>query len=626
MDPPAQPRYSFGPFLLDPVEKVLLRDDEPVLLPPKALETLWALVERHGHILEKAELLNRVWPDTFVEEATLAQNIFTLRKALGDSAEGHQYIETVPKRGYRFVAPTRELTDDAQQNKPTAQATAIASRPAQRWVTRVSAAVVILILGATAYLARQRFWPSPRVERVTLVVLPFQNMTGDPQQEYLTDGLTEEMIAQVSRMDPERLGVIARTSAMQYKGTTKNVAQIGRELGASYILESSFRREGNRVRITAQLVSVSDQTHLWSQDYERDVREILPLESEVTQAIASEIRIKLSAKETARRGSAPVDPEAYQLYLKGRYFWNKRTEAGYVKAISYFQSAIERSPRYAQANAGLADTYALLGSMPNEEISRAEAMSKAKAAAIGALQLDDSLAEAHTSLAFVKMHYDWDWNGAEQEFRRAIALNPNYPTAHHWYSYDLTAMNRMPEALNEIRRAQQVDPLSAIINTDVAELLYYAGRYDEAIQQARVALEIDPQFLLAHSLLGEIYGEQHRYSEALAESKRAIELSGGSPWMLFRLGRTYALSGDRSQAEQALRQLEELSAKRKGMSGVIAGMAAVLGKNDEAFAAVEKACEEREGGLILLNYDHNWDPLRSDPRFQQLVRRVGLPP
>jgi TolB-like protein/cytochrome c-type biogenesis protein CcmH/NrfG len=464
------------------------------------------------------------------------------------------------------------------------------------------------------------------VERVTLVVLPFQNMTGDPQQEYLTDGLTEEMIAQVSRMDPERLGVIARTSAMQYKGTTKNVAQIGRELGASYILESSFRREGNRVRITAQLVSVSDQTHLWSQDYERDVREILPLESEVTQAIASEIRIKLSAKETARRGSAPVDPEAYQLYLKGRYFWNKRTEAGYVKAISYFQSAIERSPRYAQANAGLADTYALLGSMPNEEISRAEAMSKAKAAAIGALQLDDSLAEAHTSLAFVKMHYDWDWNGAEQEFRRAIALNPNYPTAHHWYSYDLTAMNRMPEALNEIPRAQQVDPLSAIINTDVAELLYYAGRYDEAIQQARVALEIDPQFLLAHSLLGEIYGEQHRYSEALAESKRAIELSGGSPWMLFRLGRTYALSGDRSQAEQALRQLEELSAKRKGMSGVIAGMAAVLGKNDEAFAAVEKACEEREGGLILLNYDHNWDPLRSDPRFQQLVRRVGLPP
>ncbi len=626
MDPPAQPRYSFGPFLLDPVEKVLLRDDEPVPLPPKALETLCALVEGHGHILEKAELLNRIWPDTFVEEATLAQNIFTLRKALGDSAEGHRYIETVPRRGYRFVAPIRELTDDPRQNRPPTQTTAIASRPTHRWATRVSAAVVVLVLWATAYLARQRFWPSPRAERVTLVVLPFQNMTGDPQQEYLTDGLTEEMIAQVSRMDPERLGVIARTSAMQYKGTTKNVAQIGRELGVSYILESSFRREGNRVRITAQLVRVSDQTHLWSQNYERDVREILALESEVTQAIANEIRIKVSAQDRSHLASAsPVDPEAHQLYLKGRFFWNKRTEAGYVKAISYFQSAIERSPRYAQANAGLADTYALLGSMPNEEISRAEAMSKAKAAAISALQLDDSLAEAHTSLAFVKMHYDWDWNGAEQEFGRAIELDPNYPTAHHWYAYDLAALNRMREALNEIWRAQQVDPLSAIISTDVAEFLYYAGRYDQAIQQAKAALEIDPQFLMAHSLLGEIYGEQHRYSEALAEGKRAVELSGGSPWMLARLGRTYALSGDRSQAEQVLRQLVELSAKRKGMSGKIAGVAAALGKNDEAFAAVQKACEERDGGLMLLKYDHTWDLLRSDPRFQELVRRVGLP-
>ncbi len=224
------------------------------------------------------------------------------------------------------------------------------------------------------------------------------------------------------------------------------------------------------------------------------------------------------------------------------------------------------------------------------------------------------------------MHYDWDWKGAEREFGRAIELNPNYPTAHHWYAYDLAAMNRMPEALNEIWCAQQVDPLSAIINTDVAELLYYAGRYDQAIQQDKVALEIAPQFLLAHSLLGEIYGEQHRYSEALAEGQRAVELSGGSPWMLARLGRTYALSGDRARAEQVLRQLVELSARRKGMSGVIAGVAAALGKHDKAFAAVQKACEERDGGLMLLNYDHAWDPLRSDPRFQQLVRRVGLPP
>jgi len=434
------------------------------------------------------------------------------------------------------------------------------------------------------------------------------------------------MIAQLSRMDPERLGVMARTSAMQYKGTRKNVAQIGRELGVSYILESSLRREGNRVRITAQLVRVSDQTHVWWQDYERDVREVLPLESEVTQAIADEIKIKLSAQAQAHLASAQaIDPEAYQFYLKGRYFWSKRTEAAYQKGISSFQSAIERAPRYAQAYAGLADVYALLGSMPNAEIRRAEAMAKAKAAATTALQLDDSLAEAHTSLAFVRMHYEWDWKGAEQEFRRAIELSPNYPTAHHWYAYDLAAMNRMPEALGEIRRAQQVDPLSVIINTDVAEFLYYAGRYEQAIQQAKAALEIDPQFLLAHSLLGLIYGEQHRYSEALAEGKQAVELSGGTPWMLARLGYTYALSGDRSHAEQVLRQLVELSTRRSVMYGLVASVAAPLGKREEAFAALQKAYEERDGGLILLNYGHVWDPLRSDPRFQQLVRRVGLP-
>ncbi len=488
-------------------------------------------------------------------------------------------------------------------------------------------ASALLVTGAL-YLAwpRLRSLARPRTERVTLVVLPFQNLTGDPQQEYLTDGLTEEMIAQASRLNPERLGVIARTSAMQYKQTTKNVAQIGRELGVGYILESSFRREGDRARITTQLVRVSDQTHVWSQDYERDVRQILPLESEVAGTIAREIQVKLSAENQAHVASAqPVDPEAFQLYLRGRYFWNRRTEAGYVKSISYFQSAIERAPRYAQAYAGLADAYALLGSMPSVEINRAEAMPKAKTAAIIALQLDDSLAEAHTSLAFVEMHYDWDWKGAEREFRRAIELNPNYATAHHWYAYDLAAMNRMPEALNEIWRAQQVDPLSAIINTDVAEFLYYTGRYSEAVQQVKAALEIDPRFLLAHSLLGEIYVEQHRYSEALTEGARAVELSGGSPWMLGRLGRTYALSGDRSQAEKVLRQLVELSAKRKAMSGLIAGVAASLGKRDEAFTAAAKACEERNGGLILLKYDHNWDPLRSDPRFQQLVRRVGLP-
>lgn len=628
MEPSAPPRYSFGPFLLDPAEKVLLREGHPVALPPKAIETLVALTERPGHIVEKAELLNRVWPDTFVEEATLAQNIFTLRKVLGESSDGHPYIETVPKRGYRFVcalgvAPHVEgATPSATGARP--------KRGPLSLLAAISLTTILAVTVAAGYVAwrhsRPRPAPAVPAKRLMIAVLPIANLNGDPQNDYFSEGLTEEIITQLGQMQPQGLGVIAKTSAMRYADNRKSVQEIARELGVDYILLGSVRREDLRVRISVQLIRGQDQSYVWAQNYDRDLRHILALESELAHDIAGKIQVGVAPLPAEQLGGRSTDPETYEAYLKGRYFWNKRTEVGYMKAISYFQSAIEGSPGYARAYAGLADAYALLGSMPNEETSRAEAMSKAKADAINALQLDDSLAEAHTSLAFVKMHYDWDWKGAEQEFRRAIELNPNYATAHHWYAYDLAALNRMPEALNEIWRAQQIDPLSAIINTDVAEFLYYAGRYDQAIRQAKVALEIDPQFLLAHSVLGEIYSEQHRYSEAVAEGKRAVELSGRSPWMLSRLGRTYALSGDRSQAEQVLRQLVELSASHKEMSGVIAGVAAALGKHDEAFAAVQKACEERDGGLMLLNYDHVWDPLRSDPRFQQLVRRVGLPP
>ena len=323
--------------------------------------------------------------------------------------------------------------------------------------------------------------------------------------------MTEEMIMQLAQLNPARLAMIARTSSMHFKGSKKTVAQIGRELAADYVLEGSLRRDGERLRISAQLVQVKDQTHLWAQNYERDVRDLLTLQDDVARAIASEIRVQLTPPRlSAGRGTEPgaVAPEVHQQYLKGRYFWNKRTEAGYVKAIEYFQLAIHGNPDYAPAYAGVADAYALLGSMTNSTLPRLEAMPRARSFAEKALALDESLAEAHASLAFVLMHFEHDWAGAEKEFQRAIALNPSYVTAHHWYAYCLMAQTRVEEALREIRLAQELDPLSLIINTDVAEMLYYGRRYDEAIRQAQKTLEMDSSFPLAHRVLGLAYSRK----------------------------------------------------------------------------------------------------------------------
>src|SRR3989475_8860445 len=334
--------------------------------------------------------------------------------------------------------------------------------------------------GSLAWGAFTRY-PASAAARVMLVVLPFENLPGEPQEEYLSDGLTEEMITQLGRLHPERLGVIARTSAMQYKNTDKRTDQIGSELGVAYVLEGSLRRAGDRVRISAQLIQVRDQTHLWAESYERDLRDILALQSDVAQAIARQIELKLTPQQQARlaRGR-PIDPRAYELYSKGRYFWNKRSEEGYRRAIQYFQQAIARDSEYAPAYAGLADAYALLGSMPNVELPRSEAMPRARTAAIKALALDVGLAEAHTSLAFVQLHFDMGVPAAERECTRALQLNPGYPTAHHWYAFWLLAHGRAEEALQEVRAAQRLDPLSLIINTDVGAMLYYGRRHDEA--------------------------------------------------------------------------------------------------------------------------------------------------
>ena len=611
--------YAFGPFRLDPVQRLLFREGEVVSLTPKALDTLLALVESRGTLLTKDELLDKVWPGTFVEEVTLAKNISTLRKAIGEAPGGGEYIETHSKRGYRFVAEVRNV-------EPVATAVASGSAeldPAPPLLTRKAtitwrfAAVILaflFLIGAAGLWYRGRPAESPAGGKIMLAVLPFENLSGDPDEEYFSNGLTEEMITQLGRLEPDRLGVIARTSAMQYKAAHKDVRQIGSELGVDYLLEGSVRREGNRVRIAAQLIQVRDQSHQWAENYDRDLRDILAVQSEVAAAIARQIRLQLTPAEHARLQNArAVNPEAYENYLKGRFFWNKRTVEGHQKAIEYFLKAVALDPDYGQAYAGLADAYALLGSAPNLVLPRREAMDRARAAAEKALRLDDSLADAHTSLGFVEMHFDWDFAGAEKEFQRAVALNPGYATAHHWYAYDLVALARLDDALAEIRRAQQADPLSVIISTDVGEMLLLARRDDAAIVQLRKTLEMDPDFSHAHWLLAWAYHNKGQSKEFIGELEKSRRAASA-------LGILCALQGKRAEARGILARLEK--AYGSALDG--AGIYVWLGDTNGAFAALDRGFKDRDGGLILMRFTPVLEPIRSDARFEKIERRVGV--
>jgi TolB-like protein/DNA-binding winged helix-turn-helix (wHTH) protein/Flp pilus assembly protein TadD len=626
MEPPKQLQYAFGPFLLDPVEKVLLRDGHLIHLPPKALETLLALVEKKGRLVEKAELLNRVWPSTFVEEATLAQNIFTLRKALGEGANGDEYIETVPKRGYRFVAPIRQAKPAAGVSNAEIVSARRTGGQRRIWALLIAAAI-LFCAGVWLGWQRFRFHEISSTPKTMLAVVPLENLSGDPSQDYFCDGLTEELITKFGSLRPERLGVIARTTTMQYKNTRKNAAAIGSELGVDYIVEGSVIRENERVRINAQLIRVRDQTHVWAHSYERDLGGVLTLQNDVATAIASAIEVKL---ETPAQPGGPThgtrNSAAYEAYLQGRYFWNRRTEEGYQKALQYFADAIREDPTYAQAYAGLADTYALLGSLANSVLPRSEAMPNARRAALRAIDLDDTLAEAHTSLAFVKMQYDREWDAAEKEYQRAIELNPGYATAHHWYAYLLMSEGRAAEAMKQIQLARESDPLSVVINSDVGEMYYYAHQFDRAIEQYRKILEMDSHFLPAYWQIAAAYVCSKRYNEAMAALRQAQALGGKRPETTAWMGYVYGVSGRRSEAEKNLKELEELSTHRSDLTQSIALLYAGLGQTERMFGGIEKACEERTGSVILIKVDPLLDAFHDDPRYIRAVRCVGLTP
>ena len=606
--------YEFGPYRLDVATRRLLRGGVTVPLSPKAFDTLLALIEGGGRLLEKAELMQLVWKDSVVEESNLPQTIFVLRRTLGDDDDGQAFIETVPRRGYRFAAPVRVVA------APEAKAAHRPSRRRRAVVAAVAVACLLAVIGWTG-LRPRRASLDPTAKKERILVLPFENLSGAGDQAYFSEGFSDEMITRLGGLDPDHLAVIARTTALQYRGARKTIRQIGDELGVDYIVEGSVMRADGRVRITAQLVRAADQSELWTEQYDRDLRDILTVQNDVADAIALQIRLRLTPEQAAHlHRSVMVNPDALEEYLKGRFFWNKRTVEGYEKAISFFEKAIALDRQGAQAYAGLADTYVLLGSTPNALIMRAEAMKRARESAQQALALDESLADAHASLAFVRMHYDWDFAGAEQEFIRAVTLNPGYATAHHWYAYDLVALGRVDQAVTEMQRAQRADPLSVIISRDLGEMLLFAGRNQEAVAECQRAIEMDRGFELAHYTLGWALERVGRSREGLDEFRQA----GSSPGAELREGLVAIREGRPADTRRIVERLEREGDSRSGVWIHAAALASALHDADLAFAALERSVGEREGGLILLAVEPAWDPIRSDPRFAALMRRIGV--
>ena len=492
------------------------------------------------------------------------------------------------------------------------------------------AAVGIALVLIAATLAYTHWSRLPRAlqadtGRTMLAVLPFENLTGDANQDYFSDGLTEEMIAELGRLDPQRFGVIGRTSVMHYKHTSEALDQIGRELGVQYALEGSVRRDANRVRITAQLIRLKDQTHLWAQQYDRDLKDLLVLQSEIAGQISAEIQGTLDHPSPIQLSTqTPLSLqtyEAYELYLRGQYFWNKRTRDGLQKAIGYFQQAIAKDPNNARAYAGLADSYALVGGYSGTPQS--EFIPKARAAALHAIELDEKLPEAHAAWALILQNYDWDWQAAEKEYRRAIELNPNYATGHHWYAEHLAFVGRFDEALGESERARQLDPLSLIIAADNGVILYYARQYDRAIAQFRAVREMDPNFSRT-GVLRQVFAQKGMFEEILTEDNQWRQIYGDTFWLRLETAYVYSRTGQQSLARQTLARVEGLSQREAIDPAMFVAPYIGLDDKDQAFIWLEKAYRQHSNALVTLKVDPLYDPLRSDPRFGDLLRRVRL--
>jgi len=586
--------YGFGPYRLDAIERVLLRDGQPVTLPPKDLETLLVLVERAGHIVEKEELLERVWPGVFVEEGNLARHIFNLRQVLGDSPDGRKYIETIPKRGYRFVAAVREDPEPAaphpkapQTSEPAPSAIPIPlgqKRSFWLWPLALS------LLAVTVILIARHFWPARNTspQKAMLAVLPFVNLSGDAHEDYFADGLTEEMIAQLGQLQPSQLGVIARTSIVRYKGTKENVAQIGQELGVGYLLEGSVRRGGDRVRITAQLVRVTEQTHLWAESYERPLTDVLNIQREIAEKITHSLSIQLLPAAT-NSTSPPFNLESYDKYLLGLHELGEDTRESVNRAIQYFQEAIALDPKDARLYAALAAAY---DAATTYYSSPAEVMPRAKEAALQAVALDPNLGSAHVRLGYVRLFYDWDWPAAEREYRRAREINPSMPEAQLGYANYLATLGHFDEALSRVQQAYLFDPLALESRKEALWIYYFSGRMPETVEQCQKTIELEPAAGLPHAILAMAYAQMGKRPETLQAAKNAIRLAN-SPSIITATAAALAHVGQNREAKQLLSKALEQAKERYVCRFLVADAYVELGDTKKALESLEQGFLER---------------------------------
>lgn len=577
----AKVMYEFGPFRIDTERYLLMRGEESIPLSPKVFETLLFLVKHHGEVRKKDEIINSVWPDTFVEESNLAQNIFLLRKALGEEKNEHRYIVTIPGVGYRFVAAVTEQT------------------------------------------ALQVPQPQPAAARTvsSIAVLPFKNLAGDDGDKFLGSGLADALIMRLSSI--RDLKVKPTAAVLKFNDVREDPLAIGLELNVDALLDGVYQREADKIRVSVQLVSVKDGVTLWAAKFDENLTDIFAIQDSISEQVVRSLALKLSGDERRQlKESYTLNPEAFQLFVKGRYFWNQRTSEGLKKSLEYAQQAIAVDPSYAAAYVGLADSYNLLGAQHNV-LAPGDSFPKARAAALRALEIDDKLAEAYASLGFINCCFEWDWPAAAENYLKAIELKPNYATAHHWYGELLGTVGQFDQACAELHRAQELDPLSLAINVDMAACFYYSRQYQQSERQLHNLLELNPTFIRAYVLLGKVHEQKGEPEKAIEMLTRALELAPDDPVTMSVLAHALATAGKLVEARNILADLEAIGNRRYVSSLQMAAIRIGLGETDQALESLEQAYDNRDVELVWLKINPVFDPIRSDARFVDLVERVN---
>ncbi|HKG22984.1 MAG TPA: winged helix-turn-helix domain-containing protein [Blastocatellia bacterium] len=632
--------YAFGPFRLDAAEKLLLKNEEPVPLTPKAFETLLILVQKNGSLVQKDELIAQLWPDSFVEENSLAQNIYILRKALGEGPGEHAYIETVPRRGYRFIAKVTQPRasaphSESERGEESASEVGTGSPAVTRRRGRLAPSMLALLALACAVaaayipLSKRIGWGGPGTKPKAIAVLPFKPLGNGSNDEHLGLGITDAMITKFSSL--RQISVRPTSSIFKYAGAAYDPSAAGRELGVDAVLEGTVQRVSDRVRVTVQLINVKDGEPLWAERFDEKFTSVFAVQDSISEQVAQALELKLNSDERKQLVKRYTEnPEAYQAYVRGVFFWNKRTEDGLSRGIEYFKQAIEKDPAYALAYAGLADSYALIAYLEYGLLPPREAYELARSAALKALELDDSIAEAHSALALVKAYRDGDRPGAEQSNRRAIALKASHPTAHHRYSIYLRDQGRLDEALEEIERAHELDPLSPVIGSNLAYILYLRRDYDKAAEACRKVLETEPEYFQSLIALGMIYEQKRMYGESIALLGRVREQTEGRGgvyyYALEALAHAQASAGNRDEAQRLLSEMTRVSVEKKdnvefNKAMILAG----LGEVNKAFELLERDAGNWISPPPTLAMDPRFDNLRVDSRYQKLMhRRFGI--